>query len=129
MRVAKLSRIDFLRLGLSTFFCFAGVRHFLHPAPFVRAVPDYLPNALMLVYVSGFFEIAGGLGILIKKLRKTAASGLIALLVAIFPANIHMALHSDLFPEFPPTIFWLRLPLQFLFIYWVYYAAIYKSSR
>lgn len=103
--------------------------HFLHPAPFVRAVPDYLPNALTLVYVSGFFEIAGGLGILIKKLRKAAAWGLIALLVAVFPANIHMALHPDLFPEFPPAIFWLRLPLQFLFIYWVYRAAIYKSSR
>lgn len=129
MSAAKRCSIDISRLALSAFFCFAGVMHFLHPAPFVRAVPDYLPNALVLVYVSGFFEIAGGLGILIKKLRKAAAWGLIALLVAVFPANIHMALHPDFFPEFPPAIFWLRLPLQFLFIYWVYRAAIYKSSR
>jgi len=67
-----------------------GVLHFVRPKPFVRIVPKYLPAPLTLVYVSGFFEILGGIGLLIPETRVWAAWGLIALYVAVFPANINM---------------------------------------
>ena len=64
-------------------------------APFVRAMPPYLPWHLGLVYLSGVFEVAGGIGLLVPRVRVAAAWGLIALYVAVFPANVHMALHAD----------------------------------
>ena len=67
-----------------------GVLHFVRPKPFVRIVPKFLPAPLTLVYVSGFFEILGGIGLLIPETRVWAAWGLIALYVAVFPANINM---------------------------------------
>ena len=70
--------------------------------------------------MSGALEIALAVSLLIPRLTSLSAWGLIALLIAVFPANIHMALHPDLFPEFNPTMLWLRLPLQFVLIAWVY---------
>ena len=65
-----------------------GVLHFVRPKAFVRIVPKFLPTPLALVYISGFFEILGGVGLLIPETRTWAAWGLIALYVAVFPANI-----------------------------------------
>ena len=102
-----------------------GVLHFLTPLPFVRIVPAVLPAPLVLVYVSGFFEILGGAGLLIPRVRLYAAWGLIALYVAVFPANINMALnHLQLDPDhpIPDWAAWGRLPFQALFIavaYWL----------
>ncbi|MEZ4288331.1 MAG: hypothetical protein R3A47_09355 [Polyangiales bacterium] len=101
-----------------------GVRHFTHPEPFVRIVPNYLPNALALVYISGFFEIAGGVGVLIPKLRRAATYGLIALYLAVFPANIYMAMNEiQLEPgvAIPVWAMWARLPFQLLFIAWAWW--------
>ena len=95
-----------------------GVLHFAAPAGFVKIVPAFLPAPLALVYISGFFEIAGGLGLLVTRVHRLAAWGLIALYVAVFPANINMALH-DIQPSgghIPTALLWLRLPLQILFI-------------
>lgn len=99
--------------------------HFVNPALFMRAMPSYLPYPLELIYISGVFEILGGVGLLAPspKLREAAGIGLIALLVAVFPANINMALNSQLFKEIPPLVLYGRLPLQLLFILWVRWAS------
>lgn len=96
-----------------------GVLHFVNPTPFVRIVPAELPAPLALVYVSGVFEIALGLAIQIPKIRKLAGWGLVALYVAVFPANINMAVrHIELTPgePVPEWVAWGRLPFQVLFI-------------
>ncbi len=95
-----------------------GLLHFAVPAGFVAIVPAFLPAPLLLVYVSGLFEIAGGLGLLVARVHRVAAWGLIALYVAVFPANINMAL-NDIQPSgghIPAAALWLRLPFQALFI-------------
>ena len=100
-----------------------GVAHFANPEPFVRIVPDWLPVPLWLVWISGVFEIAGGIGVLIPKTRRYAAWGLIALFVAVLPANINMAIHEiQLEPggNIPVWQMWARLPFQVLFIAWAW---------
>lgn len=104
-------------------FVAAGVLHFLRPGPYVRIIPPFLPYPLALVYISGVAEILGGVGVLIPSLRTWAGLGLIALLIAVFPANLYMALA----PEraglgVAPLWLWLRLPLQVVLIVWVWWA-------
>ncbi|HSN83611.1 MAG TPA: DoxX family protein [Polyangiales bacterium] len=101
-----------------------GVLHFVRPKPFVRIVPKYLPAPLTLVYVSGFFEILGGVGLLIPTTRVWAAWGLIALYVAVFPANVYMLTDNvslDRRKPIPRWALWLRLPFQLLFIAWAFW--------
>ena len=102
----------------------SGVLHFARPKPFVRIVPKFLPAPLALVYISGFFEIAGGVGLLVPATRVAAAWGLIALYIAVFPANIYMLTHNISFnprKPIPRWILWARLPFQFLFMAWAYW--------
>lgn len=110
---------------LALLFSFAGVMHFVKPDIFMRAMPAYLPYQLELVFISGAFEILGGVGLLAPypKLRRAAGFGLIALLVAVFPANINMALNPQLFKEIAPIVLYGRLPLQLVLILWVYWAS------
>ena len=109
-----------------------GLGHFVRPQPFVDIVPDYLPAPLVLVYVSGLFEVLGGLGLLYAPTRRFAAWGLIALYLAVFPANVHMALHQIApagTPPLPVWALWGRLPLQVLLIAWAYrYTRAQKSA-
>jgi len=95
-----------------------GTLHFVHADEFVRIVPAFLPAPLALVYISGVAEIAGGLGLLVERTRRFAAWGLIALFVAVFPANINMAVNHIPLGGAPPWAAWARLPFQVLFI-WV----------
>ena len=111
-------------IALALFFCLAGVNHFTDPDFFVAIMPPYLPAHLELVYVSGVFEILGGLGLLLPALRKKAGIGLLALLVAVYPANIHMAMHPELFSAVDPGFLYLRLALQFVFGWLVWWAAV-----
>jgi uncharacterized membrane protein len=106
---------------LSAFFVFAGVMHFINPQFYLRIMPPYLPWHLFLVYLSGVFEIALGIMVLIPKYTRLAAWGLILLLLAVYPANIHMALNQQLYPDIPSTFHWMRLPLQFVFIAWAWW--------
>jgi uncharacterized membrane protein len=102
-----------------------GVLHFVRPRFFEQIVPPYLPWPLALVYISGYFEILGGCCIMIPAVRRLAGWGLIALLIAVFPANIHMAV-NNVVPEgatFTPLQLWLRLPLQLVFIAGVWWCA------
>ncbi len=107
---------------LALLFIAAGVNHFVDPATYLRIMPPYLPFPLALVHLSGVGEVVGGVGLFITKWRVAAGWGLIALLVAVFPANIHMALHPELFPSIAPELLWGRLPLQLVLIAWVWWA-------
>lgn len=109
--------------ALAAFVTGAGVMHFVSPQFFIDIVPDYLPNAELLVFISGVFEILGGVGLLVAQTRRFAALGLVALFIAVFPANIHMAIHHITptgAPTLPSWMPWARLPLQGLFIWWAY---------
>lgn len=110
---------------LAIFFIAAGLLHFVKSGMYARIIPAGLPAPLSLVYVSGACEILGGIGALIPQLRRLAGYGLIALLVAVFPANISMALHPATFSDMasPAALYW-RLPLQLVFIAWVWYACL-----
>jgi len=99
-----------------------GILHFIRPAAFTSIVPPYLPFPLALVYISGAAEIALGVLLQFAETRRLAAWGLIALLIAVFPANVHMWLHPEQFPSLSPTALLIRLPLQLVLIalvYWV----------
>ena len=107
------------RFLLSATVIASGTLHFVSPDKFAKIVPDWLPAPRTLVYVSGFFEIAGGLGLLVKQTRIAAAWGLAALFAAVFPANVNMALHKIYTDN--PLILWGRLPFQGVLIAWAYW--------
>lgn len=114
------------QLALAVVMIAAGILHFTHDEIFVSMVPDYLPRPLALVYLSGIAEAALGALLLVERTRRLAAWGLIALFIAVFPANLHWALHPDLqiagAPDFKPgaVALWLRLPLQLVLIGWAW---------
>lgn len=109
---------------LAVFFIAAGAYHFISPETYRPLMPDYLPWHLGLIYLSGAAEVLGGIGISFPKWRHRAGWGLIALLVAVFPANIHMLVnHLPLGGKsVPDWAYWMRLPLQGVLIAWVYWA-------
>lgn len=117
------------RLLLAIFFVLAGSNHFLSPKIYLGMMPPWLPAPEMANVVSGAAEIVGGLGLLFSKYRRIAGWGLIALLIAVFPANLHVALQGHM-PGLnaSPLILWLRLPLQPGLIAWVWWAALSRSS-
>ena len=103
------------------FYLAAGALHFLKPEPYLKIMPPFLPWHLALVYVSGVAEMAGGLGLLVPKVRRAAAWGIVALLIAVFPANLYMATNpvEAGAAALPAVVLWGRLPLQILLIWWV----------
>jgi uncharacterized membrane protein len=105
---------------LSAFFIYFGVDHFINPDFYLSIMPPSFPLHEEAVYISGFFEIAGGIGVLIPRFRKIAGWGLVALLIAVYPANIYMAISPEAFPDIPIEMLYFRLALQFLFFYWAY---------
>ena len=109
-------------LTLSAAFVGVGVLHFVRPSFFRVLVPPMLPAPGALVAVSGVAEVLGGLGVLPKKTRRWAGWGLAALLVAVFPANLYMALDDAQFGDIPAWVRWLRLPLQLPLIGWALWA-------
>lgn len=112
---------NLMRWLVGSLFILAGLNHFRVPEFYVKIMPPYLPWHLGLVYLSGVIEVALGILLLVPRFTTWAAWGLIALLIAVFPANIHMAVHADDFPEHAPALLWLRLPLQGLLIAWAYW--------
>lgn len=111
-------------------FVVAGSNHFWDPAFYLPMMPSYLPWHEWLIAISGCAEIAGGIGVAIPATRRFAGWGLIALLVAVFPANLHMALNQVQLPGIHLTalILWLRLPLQLIVMAWVWWVAIHPPS-
>jgi uncharacterized membrane protein len=129
---ASLLRSGVALKGLSTpqtfglafaavFYIVAGALHFLTPAPYLRIMPPYIPWHLPMVLISGAFEILGGVGLLVPRARRNAALGLIALLIAVFPANIYMATNpiDAGAASIAPVLRWGRLPLQLLLVWWL----------
>jgi uncharacterized membrane protein len=105
---------------LAMFMVGAGTMHFIKPDFYVQIMPPYLPLHRELVYLSGLFEIALGLLLLLPRFSRLAAWGIIALLIAVFPANIYLYRHQEILPA-PPLMHLLRLPLQGLFLLWAYW--------
>jgi uncharacterized membrane protein len=99
----------------------AGVLHFIKTEAYLRIMPPYIPFHAPLVIISGVFEILGGLGLLLPQMRRAAAWGLIALLIAVFPANIYMATSpiEAGAASLAPALLWARLPLQLLLVWWL----------
>jgi len=102
----------------------AGTMHFVIPGAYASIVPDWLPARRAVVYVSGIAELAGGVGMMHPRTRRAASWWSIATLVAVFPANVHMALNPDRY-RVPGgrAALWARLPLQGLLIAWAAAAA------
>ena len=111
-------------LGLAIVFLFfmvGGITHFTDPAFFESIMPPWIGFHTEIVYISGIFEILGAIGILLPSLRQWAGNGLILLVICVTPANIHMWLNPDLFPDVPPAFLTIRLVLQvglLLLIWW-----------
>jgi uncharacterized membrane protein len=107
----------------AAFYMAVGVYHFVNPDFFVAIMPPYLPLHLEMVYLSGFFEILLGALLVFPKTRKLAGWGIILLLLAVFPANIHLALSAEAQAALGTSsaVAVGRLPFQFLFMgiaYW-----------
>ena len=109
---------------MGVFYTFGGIMHFVQPDVYMPMMPPYLPLHLDLIYLSGLAEIIVGVGVLIPSTRRIAAWAMILLLIAIFPANLHIALYNV--PVFGAEegagIFnWIRLPIQGVLILWAWW--------
>jgi uncharacterized membrane protein len=117
LKILKLS----LKILLTVFFVAAGINHFRAPEFYLKIIPPYLPWHAALNYISGACEIILGIMLLIPRWTRLTAWGIIALLIAVFPANIYMAMNPQLFPDVKPIVSLIRLPFQALFIAWAYW--------
>ena len=117
MRTVKLLLKYILAIG----FVLAGINHFVNTPFYQRMMPPYFPAHTFFIYLSGVLEIALGILLLVPKYTRHAAFGMIALLVAVYPANFYMAQNPELFSEFRPWMIRLRLPLQFIIIAWAHW--------
>lgn len=117
--MSKLKTAMLWLMGLA--YIGAGANHFAHADFYVAMMPAYLPWHAALVWLSGVAEIALGVLVLVPRTRRLAAWGVIALLIAVFPANLNMALHPEAFPDAPRVALYIRLPLQLVLIAWAYW--------
>jgi uncharacterized membrane protein len=120
------------RLCLGVVFCwffFGGIAHFAYTDLEARIVPPWLPAPQWLVLISGVFELAGALGLLILRTRRLAGWGLILLTVAVTPANIYMWQNPDLFPNVPYWVLTIRLPLQLALIACLWWSTRVRTMR
>lgn len=120
-----------LRRALAAFFIIAGITHFIMPASYLAIMPPYVPWPAAMVAMSGAAEILGGLGILIRSTRRVAGWWLIALLIAVFPANLQalstgMIVADHVVPEW---MLWARLPLQLVLVIWVWWVCFGRTSE
>jgi len=118
MRSFPMKRFGFILMTL--LYVAAGVNHFWHPATYLGIMPPWLPLPELLVIISGLAEIVLGLLLLPVRRRAFAAWGIIVLLIAVFPANIQMAINWHREGHAKEWIAWARLPLQAVLIYWAW---------
>ncbi len=107
------------KVTFATLFVAAGVGHFVFTDFYLKIMPPYLPLHLLIVLVSGVIEIILGILLLVPSYSRLAAWGIVALLIAVFPANIHVYQHQEMFP-LPWIVHLLRLPLQGVLILWAF---------
>ncbi len=111
-----------LRYVLGIIFILAGANHFVSPGFYLPMMPDYLPWHSALVFLSGVAEIIAGILVIVPMTQRVGAWALIALLVAVFPANLNMALHAEQFQDYgSQTVLYIRLPLQVIPMIWAYW--------
>jgi uncharacterized membrane protein len=103
---------------------FSGMKHDL-----AAMMPEPLPDGLWIIYLTGVFEIAGAVGLLVPRTRRLAGICLVLLLIAMFPANVNAALNGIPLGNEPPTPLWLRAPMQILFIAMAWWTAIKKRPK
>ena len=115
------------RIALGAFFIAAGALHFVKPDPYESIMPEALPAHRELVYLSGVAEMAGGAGVLSDRTVHPAGWWLIATMLAVFPANVNMAVEAERFQDVPEPLLWARLPLQAAIVYWIWRVAIRPS--
>ena len=113
------------RAILETLFVFSGTMHFVIPESYMRIMPPWVPWHREMVLLSGACEIAGGVGLLIPRVRRWAGLGLVLLLAAVWPANVQMLLNAR---ASHAAAWWqmlllLRLPLQIVLMWWVWRAS------
>ncbi len=120
---------EILKWLFGTLFVLAGINHFLHTEFYVSIMPPYLPWHTPLVYVSGVAEIMLGLMLFVRRIERLAAWGIIAVIIAVTPANVQMAIHSALYPDYSPFALWMRLPLQGVLIAWVYWVTLPRRTQ
>jgi uncharacterized membrane protein len=115
------TRRDQMRVAAGVAFVIASLPHFFSPRAYLPMMPPFVPSPLAMIYVSGVAELAGGIGLLIPRTARLAAWGLVAMLIAIFPANLHVAWTGTNAAGLPssPWYTWSRLPFQIVFIWWV----------
>ena len=116
------------RIVLGGFFLAAGALHFIKPRAYESIMPEALPAHRELVYLSGVAEMAGGAGVLADPTRRAAGWWLIATMLAVFPANINMAVEAERFQDVPEPLLWARLPLQAAIVYWIWRVALRPTS-
>jgi uncharacterized membrane protein len=118
-------RKELFRVILAVSIIMLGITHFAVPEPYVKIMPPQLPYPLELVYLSGFYEILGGIGLLVPPVSQAAAWGLVLLFIAVFPANINMAVNHIKIETIPYSdSSWfhaIRLPLQAVLIAWAWW--------
>src|ERR671917_1965207 len=118
------------RGALVIMFLFTGISHFTSMKyDFAAMIPAPLPNELWVIYLSGVFEIAGAVGLLIPRTRRLAGVCLVLLLVAVFPANVNAIINGIPFGGDAPTPLWVRAPMQLLYIGMVWWTSIKKPSE
>ncbi len=117
------------RWVLAAFLVIAGINHFLSPEIYVGMTPSWLPAPELLHRIAGAAEVAGGMGLLLPRFRRAAGWGLLALLVAVFPANLHVALQGNM-PglDAPSWLLWARLPFQAGFMAWVWWVSLARRT-
>lgn len=123
--------LSWKNLGLALVFVFfmgGGITHFTNPGFYVAIMPPWIGWHLELVYISGVFEILGALGILIPAVRQWAGNGLLLLVLCVTPANVHMWLNPELFPDVPTVFLSVRLLLQLLLL-WTIWASTRMGDR
>ncbi|MDB5802599.1 MAG: hypothetical protein JWL63_3538 [Rhodocyclales bacterium] len=115
---------------LATFFVVGGTLHFIFPRTYAHIIPPWIPQPLLMVWISGVCEIAGGLGVLQARLQRAAGYGLIVLSLAVFPANVQMFLnaHAADHSIAAQALLLLRLPLQIPLIYWIWRTTVMRPS-
>ena len=109
-------------------FAAVGIMHFIKTETFALAMPNYLPEKILLVQLTGVIEILGAIGLLISKTRKAAGICIAVFLVCVFPVNLNMALHPENFHTVPTWVLYLRLPIQGILIWMAMIASKHNSS-
>lgn len=107
---------------LAAFWILSGINHFRMPEVYESIMPDYVPRHREMVLWSGAAELAGGLLVIPRATRGLGRWWLLGVLAAVYPANVHMALHPERYPKIPPPALWARLPLQLVAAWWVWRA-------